>query len=112
MTVTAIAGPWLRLETVHQIKANKRVLVVMKIDNAVAKPEENGFESQVVEDIGEIKNIEQKKDIFIVSVELMGLSDSDIDHLVSVARRVAVAQSVAEEKKTENPELAAAGTGR
>jgi hypothetical protein len=119
MTVTAIAGPWLRLETAHRIVSNQRVLVIMKIENAVAKPGQNGFETQVIEDTGEIKNIEQKGDNFIVSIELTGLSDSDIDHLVSVAKRVAVksasqaagkegAGEAAEETK-ENYKAAGAG---
>jgi hypothetical protein len=87
-TVIEIAGAWLKLETASQIQTGVRVLVVMKIDKAVARLDGSGFESQTIQDIGEVKHTEQKGNLFIVSVELTGISDSSIDHLQNVAKRI------------------------
>ena len=47
-------------------KDRKRVLVVMKIDNAVAKPEENGFESQIFRILARL-SIQNRKEDFSLS---------------------------------------------
>ena len=112
MTLTAIAGPWIRLETVHKIESGVRALIIMKIEKSIVKPD-SGFEAQIIEDIGEIKYVEQKKDIFIVSVELTGMSDEDIDHLVGISKRAAIKETSEEkiEAVSENPELTEVKTG-
>jgi hypothetical protein len=114
-TVIEIAGPWLRLETAYQMQAGGRALVVMKVSNAVAKPLESGFESQTIQDISEVKNTEQKGGLCIISVELSGISDSDIDHLLNVAKRAAIKaeaqQGAAGEEKTEVVVISGANTG-
>jgi hypothetical protein len=114
MTLTAVAGPWIRLETVHEIEKAARVLVIVRIEKATARPD-TGFDALIIQDVGEIKYIEQKKDSYVVSVELTGMSDEDIDRLDGIAKRVAVKEGESGEiieVKQENPEPVQAKAGQ
>jgi hypothetical protein len=86
-TVTELAGPGLRIEVPLEAKVGDRVLVVFKLD------EEDGQDSslqasgkiptsKIAQDIGEVRHTKAIQDGFSVAVELVGLSDSDVDELV------------------------------
>jgi len=85
--VTELAGPGLRMEVPLEVKAGERVLVVFKLGDET--DQESGLQetgkistSKVVQDIGEVRHTKAIENGFSVAVELVGLSDRDVDELV------------------------------
>jgi hypothetical protein len=94
--VTELAGPGLRMETSLEVKVGERVLVVFRLDeeNDVDLSEEREDDKttapRIIEDIGEVRNIETIKNGFSISVELTGLSDSNIDELICATNAISM----------------------
>lgn len=89
-TIVELAGSWMKLETVGKMEAGQRVLVLMKVEVEaganVAKGAAGGvMGKEIIEDIGEVKRVESNGVSFVVTVELTGLSDADVDRLVSIS---------------------------
>jgi len=97
--VTELAGPGLRIEAPLEVKVDDRVLVVLKLDeeedqdSARQKREDTPrhFASQsetaeppskIIEDIGEVRHTKIIPNGFSIAVELIGLSDSDVNDLI------------------------------
>ncbi|HUT30655.1 MAG TPA: hypothetical protein VMX13_12745 [Sedimentisphaerales bacterium] len=88
--VTELAGPGLRIEAPLEVKVQERVLVVMKLGedhgwDAVSPRRHGDGRSgalRIVEDIGEVRHIRAVQNGFSIAVELIGLSDSDINELI------------------------------
>jgi hypothetical protein len=99
--VTELAGPGLRIESPLEVKIGERVLIIFKLseENRQESPTPHRENSRqpdierrdrktalkIVEDIGEIRNTEVIQGGFSVGVELMGLSDSDVNELIRAA---------------------------
>jgi hypothetical protein len=88
-SVTELAGPGLRVEAPLDVNVGDRVLVILKL----SEEEEQKSNSQrtgktapekIVEDIGEVRHTKRIKNGFSIAVELIGLSDPDINELVRV----------------------------
>jgi hypothetical protein len=85
--VTELAGPGLRVETALEVNVGDRVLMVFQLDaredaNSSRKEGTAAPASKVVQDIGEVRHIKAVEKGFSVAVELVGLSDQDVDELV------------------------------
>jgi len=96
--VTEMAGPGLRVEAPLEVKVGERVVVILKIgeqpgknsqaDHGGVSPRPGAVQrrdirtSKVVEDIGEVRHAEATRNGFSIAVELMGLSDSNVNELI------------------------------
>ena len=85
--VTELAGPGLRVETALEVNVGNRVLMVFRLDaegDSGSHRQETGGASnlRVVQDIGEVRHVKGIEKGFSVAVELVGLSDQDVDELV------------------------------
>ena len=75
--VTELAGPGLRVEAPLKVRAGDKVLVVFKLDEG----NDQGDSVKMIQDIGEVRHIEDTQNGFSIAVELVGLGDSDINML-------------------------------
>lgn len=101
-TVTELAGPGLRVETDLEAKAGDRVLISFRIEAGDAGS------GCVIEAMGDVKRTEPMFDQFALGLRLIGLKDSDIDHLVRVTNQVARTNKKAKtppQTIPEDPEL-------
>ncbi|MFB0525098.1 MAG: hypothetical protein ACETVZ_06120 [Phycisphaerae bacterium] len=98
--VTELAGLSLRLDVPLEVKVGERVLVMFKLDeqkNQESSTPKAGKKttSKIIQDISEVRHTQAIKNGFSIAVELIGLSDSDINELVcatNAAKRRADAQ--------------------
>ena len=83
--ITELAGPGLRIETALQVKAGQRVLVVFDLHrergSISTNPDSRQLAQKMMEDIGIVRHVRPIQDAFSIAVELIGLSDSNIDEL-------------------------------
>jgi len=88
-SVTELAGPGLRIEAPLEVNVGDRVLVILKLSEeddqkpASGKSEKTAPQ-KIVEDIGEVRHTKRIKNGFSIAVELIGLSDPNINELVRV----------------------------
>jgi len=111
--VTELAGPGLRLEAPLEVKVGDRVLVVFKLDEEKdqdsALQESGGLQtSRIAQDIGEVRHTRAIQDGFSVAVELVGLSESDVDELVRATNAASlkagdVAQDIPDSENVQEP---------
>ncbi len=91
-TVTELAGPGLRIETMLQLSVGDRVLVVFKpaeiVPNGV-RVKVGTDESYVIEDLAQVQHCHLTEDGLSVAVELAGLNDAGIDELVRITNLIA-----------------------
>jgi len=93
--VTELAGPGIRIKTPLELAVGERVLVILKLNQIKeAGPDSEAAEEiktlEVVEDVGEIKHITTVEDGFSIAVELVGLSDSNVNELVRATNSASV----------------------
>ena len=86
-SVTELAGPGLRIEAPLEVKVGDRVLVILKLsEEDDQKPGSNRTgktaPEKIVEDIGEVRHTKSIKNGFSIAVELIGLSDPNINELI------------------------------
>jgi len=85
VVITELAGPGLRIQTPQKIKVDERVLVVFELDkekDEVTGLQEKDETSKIVEDIGEVRHVQATQNGWSIAVELIGLSDSNINELI------------------------------
>jgi hypothetical protein len=94
--VTEMAGPGLRVQAPLEVKVGERVVVILKLGeqapsvSAVRSDAVRGSHrmplrahyERIVEDIGQVRHAEPTGDGFSIAVELMGLSDSNVNELI------------------------------
>lgn len=86
--VTELAGPGLCVEAPLELKVDDRVLVVLGLDEGENRESPPGSEgsktvtSKIVEDMGVVRHIKTVKHGFLIAVELIGLSDLDVNELI------------------------------
>jgi len=86
--VTELAGPGLRIEAPLKVEVGDRVLVVLRLDEeeeqaSAPEPEDDKPSTlKIVEDIGEVRHTKVIPNGFSIAVELIGLSDSDVNELI------------------------------
>jgi len=78
--VTELGGIGLRIEAPLDVKRGDRVLVMFRLDDEDAQ--DSNPVCRIVEDIGEVKNVRAIGKSLSIGVELIGLSDSNIDELI------------------------------
>jgi len=93
--VTELAGPGIRIKTLLELEVGERVLVILKLNQIKeAGPDSEMAEEiktlEVVEDVGEIKHITAVEDGFSIAVELVGLTDSNVNELVRATNSASV----------------------
>ena len=93
--VTELAGPGLRIEAPMEVKVGDRVLVVLRLDeekeqDAVLVREGKAPTSKIVEDIGEVRHTRAIQNGLSIAVELMGLSDSNVNELIRATNAASV----------------------
>ncbi len=84
-TVTEMRGPGLRIETLLDVRAGERVLVVfdLEVEPLVSDdPSTMARRSRLIEDIGEVRHVKRLEEGVSVAVELSGLKDSDVNELI------------------------------
>ena len=104
--VTELAGPGLRLEAPLQVNIGDRVLVILALnenereypDKAPPKGRKT-VTSKIVQDIGMVRHTKAAENGLSIAVELVGLSDSDVDELIR-ATNAASPRKAAPGKKT------------
>jgi hypothetical protein len=87
VVITELAGPGLRIQTPEMIKVNERVLVVFELDkekDETSNSQEEGetLTPKIVEDVGEVRHVQATQNGWSIAVELIGLSDSNINELI------------------------------
>jgi len=106
--VTELAGPGLRVEASLDVSMNERILVVFKLEQTPSEGQgaEDTPGSRIIEDIGIVRRVEPQGDTLDIGIELIGLSDADIDELVRVTNLGArVSRKEREEQsEAESPE--------
>lgn len=104
--VTELAGPGLRVEANLEVKQGDKVLVVFRLDEEIKRDSSQSghdaktAELKVVEDIGEVRHVQPVENGSSIAIELMGLSDSDLNELIR-ATNTASLKAGAEMKSTE-----------
>ena len=86
-SVTELAGPGLRIEAPLDVKVGDRVIVILKLsEEEQQKPNSQRTgkiaPEKIVEDIGEVRHTKRIKNGFSIAVELIGLSDPNINELI------------------------------
>jgi hypothetical protein len=85
-SVTELAGPGLRIEAPLEVKVGDRVLVILKLSEDEQKPGSKGTgktePEKIIEDIGEVRHTKSIKNGFSIAIELIGLSDPNINELI------------------------------
>jgi hypothetical protein len=84
-TVTEMGGPGLRIETLLDVRAGERVLVVLdlEVEPLVSDdPSTMDRRSRLIEDIGEVRHVKRLEEGVSVAVELSGLKDADVNELI------------------------------
>jgi hypothetical protein len=104
--ITELAGPGLRIETPLEVKKGERVLVVFELDEekdevSISKKKGETLTLKIIEDIGEVRHIEAAQNRWSVAVELVGLSDSEINELIR-ATNVASLKASTRSQDTSN----------
>ena len=86
--ITELAGPGLRIESQLEVEVKDRVLVVFNLGQKrisnIAKQGINAARLKMAEDIGEVRHVKRTQNGFSIAVELIGLSDSNVDELIRV----------------------------
>jgi hypothetical protein len=100
--VTEIAGTWLKVESTEQISAGEKVLMIWTLDKG------EGRKTKVVKDLGVVRRAESIKNGYLLSVELKGCNDEQIEQLLSAVNQLnpTTSQQTAD-KKTETEEKTA-----
>jgi len=91
--VTELAGPGLRIEALLEVKAGDRLLIVFKLDdegqkNSTSNKTSKAATSRIVGDLAQVRRCTALERGFSIAVELVGLSDSDIDQLMQATKEV------------------------
>ncbi len=89
--VTELAGPGLRIEAPLEVKAGDRLLIVFKLDdegrkNSTSNKTSKATTSRIVGDLAQVRRCTALEKGFSIAVELVGLSDSDIDQLMQATK--------------------------
>jgi len=98
-SVTELAGPGLRIEAPLEVKVGERVVVILKMSEEESKSSishQKGISpktvsvldgkttpAKIVEDIGEVRHTKAIQDGFSIAIELTGLSDLNVNELIS-----------------------------
>jgi len=94
--ITELAGPGLRIETSLEIKVGNRVLVVFRLDeeneegSIAARRDDKTPTSKIIEDIGEVRHTKAAQNGLSIAVELVGLSDSNVNELIRATNAASV----------------------
>jgi len=84
--VTELSGLGLRLDVPLEVKVDERVLVIFKLggkdQSSSSQKNSKMITSKIIEVIGEVRHTEAIENGLSIAVELIGLSDSDINELV------------------------------
>jgi hypothetical protein len=83
--LTELAGPGLRLEAPLKLHIGERVLVVANLgaeQDANSQKTKTAEPAKIIEDIGVVRHIRTKEHGFSIAVELVGLSDADVNELI------------------------------
>jgi hypothetical protein len=93
--VIELAGPGLRIEVPMEIKKGDRVIVIFALydqESAETRQADKKSSFEIVGDIGEVRHTEAVEYGYSVAVELTGLSDADIDHLVRATNAASISR--------------------
>ena len=94
--ITELAGPGLRIEAPLEVKTNDRVLVLFRLDDEEPLKTEdrhnNKSEACIIQDIGVVKHVNKAENGYgwSIAVELIGLSDSDLNILIRATNEESV----------------------
>lgn len=86
--VTELAGPGMRIESPIHIPMGERVLIVIGLDDdaethsADDDPADRQKPSRMLEDIAVVRHVKRTPDGWSMAVELVGLSDTNVDELI------------------------------
>jgi hypothetical protein len=92
--VTEIAGPGLRIEVPLEIRAGDRVIVAFRLPQTALEENETAAweeDARIVESVGQVRHWRSTSQGVSIAVELIGLSEADIDTLVRITNRAAQA---------------------
>ena len=87
--ICELAGPGLLIETSLDVSVEDRVLVVFQADD-----------DMVVQDVGEIRHVTSSGSVFVMAIELIGLTEENVDTLVHLTNAVAMSQRASLSEKT------------
>lgn len=105
--VTELAGSGLQIRSQLEVGLGDRVLVIFQLVDQRDPQIKEGMErvTRHVQDIGVVRRIDTLQGGFVLGIELMGLTDIDIDELLRVAKLVSFsekAEAVLEDVLAEN----------
>jgi hypothetical protein len=106
-TVTELGGPGLRIKTKLEVKVGNRILVIVNLSDEKdqdpnpqtkrsslrsvikhnSKNNRKNTQSKIIQDIGEVRHVKPMANYSSISVELTGLSDSDLNELIRATNK-------------------------
>ncbi|MCL5283065.1 MAG: hypothetical protein M1376_24550 [Planctomycetes bacterium] len=99
--VTEFGGPGLRIEAPLPVQVNDRVLVVFRLGGALG---DTGAGPRTVTGIGHVKHRRQVGSALSIAIELTGLSDAEMETLVSLVRELFSLASDTDARRTATPQ--------
>jgi len=108
-----LAGPGLRIESPLELKVGQRVAVVFELESQLKHEVHRGQSSdgpavRIAEGLGEVRHVKVIEDGFSVAVELVGLSDADINELTRATNVAAVEANGNDDRQEQASEQSAA----
>ncbi|MBN1796306.1 MAG: hypothetical protein JW804_06505 [Sedimentisphaerales bacterium] len=100
VVVTELAGPGLRVETSMELSVNQRVALIFYLPSENNRPGQKRV-IRVVEDIGEVRHIQQAEKGYLAAIELTGLNEKDVNELVRATNVAAVQSSEQQEQQAD-----------
>lgn len=89
--ISELAGPGLRIEAVMEtsleVNAGDKVLIVFRLDEGADRDRQQSGRApraRVIQDVGEVRHIKSTKYGLSMAIELIGLSDTDVNELIRV----------------------------
>ena len=107
-TVTELAGPGLWIESQLFVGIGERVLVVLGLDDQDVHGGQGqdartgGCPSRMLEDVGVVRHASKSGDSWSLAVELIGLSDSNVDELIHITNVAGIKQRASLEAEEAN----------
>jgi len=88
--ITEFAGIGLRMETKLEVQAGERIVVVLVLNGEQGQDGRVAGSTQVIEDVGVVKQTVAAANGTTISVELTGLSESDVNELVRLTNAASI----------------------
>lgn len=93
VSITELGGPGIRMTVPFEMYEGDRVLVIFRVKHIILQEDsEMDMEAEIVQDVGEVKNVRKVGEKFSVAVELTTTNEVHIAKLIQITNKVSVEQ--------------------